>query len=115
MSFRFASAAACLLTMAGPASADLLWGVNGHPIIGYPGIPVERQLDFIQDLGLNSYRINVTGEDNAQILAHLVDAAKARGIEILPVITPAAIDLEKDSPDEIYGKARKLAVTLGTM
>ncbi|MER9016511.1 DUF4214 domain-containing protein [Mesorhizobium sp. M0898] len=105
---------ACLLALTAPASADVLWGVNGHPVISYPGIPIERQLDFIKDLGLKSYRVNVTGEDDADILGHLVDAGKARGIEILPVITPAAIDLEKDSPDELYGKTRKLAVTLGT-
>ncbi|MDX8434619.1 DUF4214 domain-containing protein [Mesorhizobium abyssinicae] len=114
MSFRFATAAACLLVTAAPASADLLWGINGHPVTAYPGIPVERQLDFIKDLGLKSYRINVTGEDNADVLADLVDAGKARGIEILPVITPADIDLDKDSPDELYGKTRKLAIALGT-
>lgn len=114
MSFRFAAAAACLLATAAPASADFLWGVNGHPIAAYMGVPIERQLDFIRDLGLKSYRVNVTGEDNADSLAQLVDAGKARGIEILPVITPAAIDLDKNSPDELYGKTRKLAVTLGT-
>lgn len=115
MSFRFAVTAACLLAAAVPASAaDLLWGVNGHPITAYPGIPVERQLDFTKDLGLKSYRVNVTSEDNADMLADLVDAGKARGIEILPVITPAGIDLDKDSPEELYAKTRKLAVTLGT-
>ncbi|MFD1981397.1 DUF4214 domain-containing protein [Mesorhizobium newzealandense] len=114
MSFRVATAVACLLATAAPASADVLWGVNGHPMTAYPGIPVERQLDFIKDLGLKSYRVNVTGEDNADILGHLVDAGKTRGIEILPVITPAAIDLDKDSPEELYGKTRKLAIALGT-
>ena len=113
MSFRFAVATACLLATALPASADLLWGVNGHPITAYPGIPVERQLDFTKDLGLKSYRVNVTSEDNADMLADLVGAGKARGIEILPVLTPA-IDLDKDSPDELYGKTRKLAIALGT-
>jgi hypothetical protein len=115
MSFRFATIAACLLATVVPTSAaDLLWGVNGHPITAYPGIPLERQLDFIRDLGLKSYRVNVTSEDNADMLSNLVDAGKARGIEILPVITPAAIDLDKDSPEELYANTRKLAVTLGT-
>ncbi|OBQ71290.1 DUF4214 domain-containing protein [Mesorhizobium erdmanii] len=112
MSIRFTAAAVCLLATAVPASADLLWGVNGHPITAYPGIPFERQLDFIKDLGLKSYRVNVTGEDNADMLADLVDAGKARGIEILPVLTPV-VDMDKESPDEIYAKTRKLAVTLG--
>jgi len=113
MSVRFVTAVACLLATVAPASADLLWGVNGHPITAYPGIPVERQLDFLKDLGLNSYRVNVAGEDNADSLATLVDAGKARGIEILPVITPAGMDLDKDSPQELYGKSRKLAIALG--
>jgi hypothetical protein len=114
MPIRFATAAICLLTTAATASADVLWGVNGHPITAYPGITVERQLDYVNDLGLKSYRVNVTSEDNADILARLVDAAKVRGIDILPVITPAAINLENDSPDELYEKTRKLAVALGT-
>lgn len=114
MSFRFAAAAACLLATAAPASADFLWGVNGHPMSAYPGVLIERQLDFIRDLGLKSYRVNIAGEDNADVLTQLVDAGRARGIEILPVITPAAIDLDRDSPDELYGKTRKLAVALGT-
>ncbi|AZO09408.1 DUF4214 domain-containing protein [Mesorhizobium sp. M3A.F.Ca.ET.080.04.2.1] len=114
MSFRFAAAAACLLATVAPASADLIWGVNGHPITAYPGISVERQLDYLKDLGLKSYRVNVTGEDNVDKLAALVDAGKTRGIEILPVITPGGIDLEKDSPQELYGKSRKMAIALGS-
>jgi hypothetical protein len=110
----FATAAVCLLATAATASADVLWGVNGHPITAYPGISIERQLDYVNDLGLESYRVNVTGEDNAGILAGLVAAAKVRGIDILPVITPGVIDLENDSPDELYEKARKLAVALAT-
>ncbi|MBZ9905238.1 DUF4214 domain-containing protein [Mesorhizobium sp. BR115XR7A] len=113
MSFRFAAAAVCLLATAAPACADLLWGINGHPVTAYPGIPIGRQLDFIKDLGLKSYRVNVTDEDDANVLAELVRAAKLRGIEILPVLTPA-IDLDKYSADEIYAKSRTLAIALGT-
>jgi hypothetical protein len=114
MYFRFTVAAACLLATAAPASADFLWGVNGHPITSYPGVPIDKQLDFIKDLGLKSYRVNVTGEDSADMLGSLVDAGKARGIDILPVLTPEGIDLDKDSPGVLYGKTRKLAVALGT-
>lgn len=113
MSFRLTTAAAFLLITATPSSADLLWGVNGHPIVSYPGIPIERQLDFVKDLGLKSYRVNITAEDEADTLAQVVRAGKARGIEILPVITPG-LDLEKDKPDQLYTEARKLAVSLGT-
>jgi hypothetical protein len=114
MSIRLAITTVCLLATAATASADILWGVNGHPITAYPGITVERQLDYVADLGMKSYRVNVTGEDNADIIASLVDAANVRGIKILPVITPGIIDLEKDSPDLLYEKSRKLAVALAT-
>ena len=112
MSFRLAAAAALLLTTAVPASADFLWGVNGHPIASYPGVPIEKQLDFVKDLGLKSYRVNVSAGDQADALAQVVTAGKARGIEILPVITPG-LDLDKGKPDELYTEARTLAVTLG--
>lgn len=113
MSFRIAVAAALLLATAAPSSADLLWGVNGHPIVSYPGVPIEKQLDFVKNLGLKSYRVNITAEDQADTLARVVDAGKERGIEILPVITPG-MDLDKEKPDDLYNEARKLAVTLGT-
>lgn len=114
MSIRITIAAVGLLAVIAPASADVLWGVNGHPITAYPGIPVERQLDFVKDLGLKSYRVNVTNENDENIIANLVDAGKVRGIEVLPVITPDNLDLKEDSPEELYKKSRKLAVALGT-
>ncbi|MBZ9974326.1 MULTISPECIES: DUF4214 domain-containing protein [unclassified Mesorhizobium] len=112
MSFRFAAAAALLLTASAPASADLLWGVNGHPVVSYPDVPIERQLDFVRDLGVKSYRVNITAADQGDTLARLVKAGKERGIEILPVITPG-LDLDKDKPEELYGEARQLAFALG--
>lgn len=111
--FRFAATAAVLLTTAAPASADLLWGVNGHPVISYPDVSIEKQLDFVKDLGLKSYRVNVTAAHEADRLAEVVKAGKERGIDILPVITPG-LDLGKDSPDQLYSEARNLALTLGS-
>ena len=32
-------------------AAPFLWGVNGHPLVAYPGIPAEAQLDLVADLG----------------------------------------------------------------
>lgn len=113
MTIRCAMATACLLATAVPASADVLWGINGHPITAYPGISVERQFDYVSDLGLRSYRVNVVSEGDAEILAELVEAGKTRGIDILPVITPQAIDLDKDSPEELYARTRQLAARLG--
>ncbi|MEJ6848410.1 DUF4214 domain-containing protein [Sinorhizobium fredii] len=103
-----------LLTMAASTSADILWGVNGHPITAYPGIGIEQQLDFLQDLGMRSYRVNITDAASASDLAVLVKEGKARGIDILPVITPGNIDLDEDSAEKLYDKAYELAVALGS-
>jgi hypothetical protein len=105
---------ATLLASATASFADISWGVSGHPITAYPGIPIERQLDYVQDLGLKSYRVNIADASTADVLARVVAEAKKRGIEVLPVITPGGIDLDKDSPDEIRAKARAIAVELGT-
>ncbi|MEZ0000119.1 DUF4214 domain-containing protein [Sinorhizobium fredii] len=104
----------CLLTTVASASANILWGVNGHPITAYPGIGIEQQLDFLRDLGMKSYRVNISDASRAADLAVLVKGAKARGIDILPVITPGNIDLDKESADALYDKAHALAVALGS-
>jgi hypothetical protein len=105
---------ATLLASATVSFADISWGVSGHPITAYPGIAIKRQLDYVQDLGLKSYRVNIADAATADVLARIVAEAKKRGIEVLPVVTPAGIDLDKDSPDEIRAKARAIAVELGT-
>lgn len=105
---------ASLLATSGVASADLLWGVNGHPLNAYPGVSIERQLNYLKDLGMKSYRVNISDLDAADDLAALVSAGKQRGIEILPVITPGHIDLDKDSTGELFEKARALASGLGS-
>jgi hypothetical protein len=107
-------AMACVFAMTMTASAEFLWGVNGHPITAYPGIAIERQLDLLKELGAKSYRINISDAQGAEILAALVKEGNARGIAILPVITPGGIDLEKDSTQNLYNKAYELSVTLAT-
>ncbi len=87
------------------ARTDLIWGVNGHPFTAYPGVTLEQQLDYIRDLGLKSYRINLREPDE---LADLLEKAKARGIALLPVFTPH-FDLDKETPETLYGMARDLA------
>lgn len=101
-----------LAAMATAASAEILWGANGHPFYAYPGIPVARQLDFLADLGMKSYRVNISGTDKADELAALIEEAKKRDIQILPVVTPGNVDLLKDDPDTLYEKAFDLAVSL---
>lgn len=94
------------------ASADILWGANGHPFTAYPGIGFDRQLDYLKDLGMKSYRVNISYAASADRLAGLVAEGKKRGIDILPVITPS-LDLDQESSENLYRKARKLAFHLG--
>jgi hypothetical protein len=91
--------------------ADLQWGANGHPLNAYPGVTYEQQLDYLKDLGMKSYRVNIAGPQWAPALAKLLEHAKAREIGILPVITPA-FDLDKLTAPELYAKAFDLAVAL---
>lgn len=105
---------AFLLGSFGPSSADMLWGANGHPLTAYPGISISQQLDYLKDLGMTSYRVNVPDTGKLQALTSLVNEAKARGIDILPVITPSNIDLDTESPEALYEKARELAVALAS-
>nr|WP_245265101.1 DUF4214 domain-containing protein [Mesorhizobium opportunistum] len=100
----------CLITT-GASAADLLWGVNGHPFNAYPGISIEKQLDYVRDLGMRSYRVNISNVDSAARLAELIKAGRARGVEILPVITPE-LDLDHSTVDELYAQAYRLASTL---
>jgi Domain of unknown function (DUF4214)/Glycosyl hydrolase catalytic core len=107
--------AACLLATMVPARADdLIWGANGHPVTSYPGTTIEQQLDYLQDLGMRSYRVDIPDASKAPMLAELVRAAKARGIQILPVLTPSGINLKTDSPKAIYRIAYDLAFKLGS-
>ena len=110
----FLAATAALLLVSTVARADIKWGVNGHPFAAYPGIDYGEQLDYLADLGMKQYRVDVSGLDAADHLASLVAEGKKRGIEILPVITPGNIDLDNDTPEQLFEKARDLANALGS-
>lgn len=101
---------ACLFA-ASPAKADFVWGINGHPLNAYPGITTEQQLDYIKDLGLTSYRVNILTTDQIPAMRQLHDAAKSRGIELLPVITPA-FDLAVMQPQELRQQSYDLAFAI---
>ncbi len=113
---RKTSFAAFLIAAAWTASsvtprADILWGVNGHPFTAYPGISFEQQLSYVKDLGMKSYRVNISDARFASDLARLVAEAKTRDIEILPVITPD-LDLDRLSAKDLYTRSFDLAVAL---
>lgn len=81
------------------ARAELVWGVNGHPLVSYPGASFEQQLELLKDLGVTSYRIDVGEPDPSTLtrLRELVDQARRRGIDILPVL---AFDKNLDGETE---------------
>jgi hypothetical protein len=91
--------------------ADILWGVNGHPFTAYPGISFEQQLNYVKDLGMKSYRVNIPDIRFASDLARLVAEAKTRDVEILPIITPD-VDLDRMSAKDLYARSYDLAFAL---
>ena len=82
-------------------ATSFLWGVSGHPLVSYPGVPAQAQIDLVADLGLGSYRVDVTNLDQIGRLAELVAKAKARDVQILPILLPP-VDLKSMSQDELY-------------
>ena len=101
---------ALLATLVSPAPAAFLWGANGHPFYAYPGTSIKEQFDFLADLGMKSYRVNISGMNKADELAAVVAEGKKHGIEVLPVITPG--DLDSNDPKVLYQRAFDLAVGL---
>ena len=114
MILRLLMASLCLLAATPIAVADLLWGINGHPITAYPGVSIKQQFDYLADLGVRSYRVNLSDVAAAPLLGELVREGKARSIDILPVVTPGAVSLEQNTADELYRAAYDLAVELAS-
>jgi len=107
------SALACIAASicAQPAGAELVWGANGHPFTAYPGVTMERQLGYLTDLGLKSYRVNISELRSAPALGELIKKAAPLGIDILPVLTPA-LDLDALPPEALRRQAYDLAFAL---
>ena len=112
----FLYAALLLVGVPLPGSAqekpqELIWGVNGHPLASYPGVSLETQLDHIRELGLTSYRVDISSTERLLDLQHLVREAKLRGITMLPVITPG-FEMDKEEAELLERKAYGLAFGL---
>jgi hypothetical protein len=88
-----------------PSGADLVWGVNGHPFTAYPGITYEQQLDLLVQLGVKDYRVNLRASTAFDDLERILPVAAARGITILPIVTPD-FSLQNDSAEIIYARSR---------
>jgi hypothetical protein len=114
MTHRVLCALAGFLGTTAMASAEMIWGANGHPLTAYPGISVAEQLDLMADLGMTSYRVNIPDASRMELVTELVQEGKARGVDILPVLTPGQIDLDRDNADELYRKSYEFAVAIST-
>ncbi|MCK0197265.1 glycoside hydrolase family protein [Ancylobacter sp. 6x-1] len=93
------------------ALAEMLWGVNGHPLVSYTGVTIDEQMDLIQHLGLRSYRVDVTTIDQVDRLAALVEAGRKRGVSILPVLV-ASDDLDTTDETTLHRDAFAFASAL---
>lgn len=96
-----------------PSRAQPTWGVNGHPLTAYPGVSFDEQLELVRSLGLTSYRVNISDASRLHALIGMAHAARAKGVDLLPVITPA-LDLAATSAEELYRRSYELAVALVT-
>ncbi|WP_181705389.1 DUF4214 domain-containing protein [Chthonobacter rhizosphaerae] len=106
--------ASLLIGVLQAAAGTLTWGANGHPFTAYPGIDYGRQLDYLADLGMTSYRVNVSETAQIPALRQLAEEGRRRGIDILPVLTPKDADLDGDGPETLYATARQFVVDVAT-
>lgn len=116
--FLFASlskVALWLLAVAGlivqPVRAEPIWGANGHPFTAYPGVTLDEQLGYLHDLGLKSYRVNISDLPSARALGELIAKAEPLDIAILPVLTPA-LDPDALPAETLRSRAYHFAHTL---
>jgi hypothetical protein len=96
-----------------PADADILWGVNGHPLTSYPGVAPEDQVRLLAELGLKSYRVDVTATEQMDRVAALLAEAKPRGIAILPVLIPP-VNLARQDEATLYKASFDFARSFAT-
>ncbi|MGW8788752.1 hypothetical protein [Heyndrickxia sporothermodurans] len=99
-----AAALTSALLASSPAAADLMWGINGHPLTSYPGITTRQQLELVRDLGTRSYRVDVSRTDQIARLAELTREARSLGLTVLPILIPP-VDLAGDNEDLLYKKS----------
>jgi hypothetical protein len=58
--------------------------------------------------------VNISSETTPLIWPLLLSQQKNAASRCCPSSTPQAVDLEKNSPDELYAKAKKVAIALAT-
>ena len=100
------------LAQAQTPAPDVVWGVNGHPLVSYPDVSFAAQIDLVKAAGLTAYRVDVSSDDAAaqDRFARLLALAHAAGVTLLPVLTPP-LSLEKEEPAALAARARVFAQT----
>ncbi|SKA32954.1 hypothetical protein [Consotaella salsifontis] len=68
--------------------AEMIWGANGHPFTAYSGLSYAEQIEQLHELGGTSYRVDVTSLDQRDKLRFLLETARERRIDILPILIP---------------------------
>ncbi|MCJ2070025.1 glycosyl hydrolase [Methylobacterium sp. J-030] len=90
------------------ARAEIVWGANGHPLISYPGVTFETQLDLVKGFGGSYYRIDVTSIEKLPALLNLIAIGRKKNVQILPVLVPP-YDLKSMDPKDLYSKSLAFA------
>ena len=103
-----------LLTTVPAGAAEpgkVAWGVNGHPLVSYPGVPLQSQIDLIVDAGLKSYRVNIESLNSADTLGQLIALGKTQGVTIIPALTPK-VDMDLMTEQELRKASHDFAKAL---
>jgi hypothetical protein len=97
-------------------NSGLMVGINGHPFgdPAYLTVPVAKQVDILNGMGMKWYRVNVLTRSDGTISSHsptlfnqLQNAAERGNIGILPMLYTRTLDLS-DTEAEAYRKGKAL-------
>lgn len=110
------------------ATEGFYWGINGHPITQHdydhtsgPDTTLDDQLDLIEELGMNYYRVDIVTDANGAVIDNLSApstpgkvlrfdallnkaAARQRPIKILPMVGITGLDVLNDTDIQAYNK-----------
>jgi hypothetical protein len=87
-------------------------GINGHPLgdVAYLGTPAADQINLIKKMGMGIYRLNLMTKTDGTctvptVLQPLLDAAKAGGVTLLPMLYTKTLDYN-DTEANAYTKGK---------
>ncbi|SAL09962.1 Glycosyl hydrolase catalytic core [Caballeronia arvi] len=101
-------------------TGQIMWGINGHPqgtgSGSYVTTDIQQQLKLVADAGFKSYRIDLYSADanSMQALANVIAAAKAVGVQVLPILLPPTGSTEQESYNTGYAMGLAYARNFAT-